>query len=314
MFPSNSLQSKRWLRCRNVGEETIPPHAILRLVDLNESGGGKRNRFFNQELHEQQVVWRVDKPNAESIAAMDSAMFVVNGPQSILPGRFGQCSRDWPLPVLHDGSEDDLVNGAPCGPADDQWWVASSGFCFTCLSHDIAGRSGQGDIHTAWIAPSFHQARKCGVAFGGASIPSGAAVGLSGSQLLLGLSRNEAGDGLLVDLHGLYCVAFACTLTAPSAPRGATLTLKLYLDQDETGYSVSRAQDIELDAYGAEVLTTSENVAAPMCLLDVDKDQMLQVKNTSAYGVSVTNFWLSALRLGPRSDAFDEAGSGLVYP
>ena len=99
-----------------------------------------------------------------------------------------------------------------------------------------------------------------------------------------------------------------------SAPRGATLTLKLYLDEEDTGYAVARAQDIELDAYGAEVLTTSENVAAPQCLIDADKDQSLSVKNASAYSVTVSNFWLSVLRVGPRSDAYDEVGNGLVYP
>lgn len=312
MFPSSALQSKRWLRCRNVGEVEIPPHAILRLVDLDEEGD--RNRFFNQELHEDQVVWRVARPNAESIAAQDAAMFVANGPQSILPGKYGVCSRDWPLPVLHDGESDHLPNGSPCGPADDLFWVMSSGFCFTCISHDIAGRVGKGDIHTAWIAPANHIARKCGVGRGATTISSGAAIALSSTPLTLGILRNTSGDGLVVDLDGLYSVSFAGTLTSPSAPRGSTLTLKLYLDDEDTGYAVSRAQDIELDAYGAEVLTTSENVAAPQCLVDADKDQVFSVKNTSAYSVTLTNFFLSVLRIGPRSDAYEEVGSGLQFP
>ena len=62
------------------------------------------------------------------------------------------------------------------------------------------------------------------------------------------------------------------------------------------------------------MLTTSENVAAPQCLIDADKDQVLAVKNASAYSVSVTNFWLSVLRVGPRTDAYEEVGSGLQYP
>ena len=147
-------------------------------------------------------------------------MFVVNGPQSILPGKYGSCSRDWPLPVLHDGEHDHLPNGSPCGPAADLWWVMSSGFCFTCISHDIAGRAGKGDIHTTWIAPSNHIARKCGVGRGSTVVSSGAAVSVSSTQKLLGVQRSEAGGGLVVDLAGLYAVSFAGTLTAPSAPRG----------------------------------------------------------------------------------------------
>ena len=59
MFPTNSLQSKRWLRCTNVESElTTPPFAIMRLVNLDEKSSS-RNRFFNQDLHEDQVVWRV---------------------------------------------------------------------------------------------------------------------------------------------------------------------------------------------------------------------------------------------------------------
>jgi len=314
MFPSNSLQSKRWLRCKNAGSDTIPPHAILRLVDLNEDGPGRRNRFFNQELHGDQVVWRVDKPNEESIATMDPAMFVVNGPQSILPDRYGVCSRDWPLPVLHDGSDDDLPNGAPCGPMAGQWWVSSTGYCFTCISHDVAARSGKGEIHTAWIAPSNHQARKCGVGFAGATVGSGLTITPLDLQKALGVTRNEVGDGLIIDLAGLYLVSFACTLTSSDAPRGAFLKLTLYLDQDDAGYAVERSQDIERDNYGTEFLTTRENVAAPSCLVNADKDQVLTVKNTSAYSVLVSHFWLSVLRVGPRTDAFDERGAGLIYP
>ena len=314
MFPANSLQSKRWLRCKNAGRETIPPHAILRLVDLQGAGSGERNRFLKQELHEDQVVWRVDKPNEESIATQDSAMFVANGPQSILPGKYGVCSRDWPLPVLHDGENDHLPNGAPCGPAADLWWVMSTGFCFTCISHDIAGRSGKGDVHTTWIAPSNHQARKCGVAFGGATVGSGMTVWPLDAQKMLGLTKNEYGDGLIVDLAGLYIVSFAATLSSSEAPRGSSLKLTLYLDSDDAGYCVERAQDIERDNYGTNFLTTRENVAAPQCLINADKDQVLTVKNTSAYSVTVANYWLSVLRVGPRTDAYEEVGSGLQFP
>lgn len=110
--------------------------------------------------------------------------------------------------------------------------------------------------------------------------------------------------GLYTTLSGSYLFGFSGSLYSNSAPRGTQLTLRLYrstnpdtvisgsADMTATSYNVVRTQDIETDEYGADILTTMENVAmgGPIQLTAGDS---IAIINDSAYPVVVAavNFW-----------------------
>src|SRR6185369_15596967 len=96
--------------------------------------------FFRQHLRGGQVIWDVTKPNKKGAARQDPSEFVFNGPiacEPCGPAAYGECTDDLPAQVLHNGTNDSLPNGTPCGPTPDQWDVLSGGTAWHCISHDI---------------------------------------------------------------------------------------------------------------------------------------------------------------------------------
>ena len=107
-------------------------------------------------------------------------------------------------------------------------------------------------------------------------------------------------NGLDFSQSGSYLVGFSLSLWSNDAPRGGLLAVGLFvgkesdpLDQHEaTQYQAVRSQDIEVDQYGANILTTLENVACAGPL-QIKAGQTLTLRNTCAYTIFATpcNLW-----------------------
>ena len=113
-----------------------------------------------------------------------------------------------------------------------------------------------------------------------------------------GLSQGvyATATGLSFTRSGSYLVGFSLSLYSASAPRGAQLAVRLYYDGAPTQYSAVRAQDIERDEYGANVLTTLENVcqAGPLAIA---AGKTLELRNESNYPIIATPVTLWAALL-----------------
>ena len=107
-------------------------------------------------------------------------------------------------------------------------------------------------------------------------------------------------SGLECTISGSYLVGFSLSLFSNSAPRGGLLVVGLYYDGTATQYTAVRTQDIERDEYGANILTTLENVcqAGP---LRIAACKFLELRNESNYPIFATPATLWATLLFPHA-------------
>jgi hypothetical protein len=141
---------RRWQACYNGTYGAIPAFALMQIVHSDYAPV-----YWGQSVRDGQVIVKVQKPDDEAEKAQDPAMLCVNGPTPIPPNGYGMCTQDWPAAVLHDGGEDRLPNGFNCGPKSGSWFVWSTGWAFTCQSHDAAVNPilGEESKHLVWISP-----------------------------------------------------------------------------------------------------------------------------------------------------------------
>lgn len=142
----------RWLAAKNVGSHTIPPYGLAMLAHPTDPAGDPQ--YLNQTAVDGQAVWLIQRPNELAEQQQDPAQLVANGSTPIPPGSTGSVSQDWPLPVLHNCEEDDLPNGAICGPRADSFLAWSGGGALTCQSHDLtlAQNIGNSLYHLVWVS------------------------------------------------------------------------------------------------------------------------------------------------------------------
>ncbi len=300
-------QRQRWLSVVNRSDEQIPGFALLRLDRII-------NTHISQELLDGQAVYKVYKPDSDSEAMQNPAMLLVNGPTPIPPGKYGKATQDWPATVLHDGKEDGLPNGFPCGPKADSWYVWSGGAAFTAQTHDIARpvTAPADGVHTVWIGlgNGKNQGSQIGVTGGGTGVAVNDFIPLFGTQIADGAEINSGGDGVKITKAGIWFVSASATLSSTTAPRGSHLRMSLYKNTTWTGFLGYRLQDIEEGEYGDEELTTAENVCFP-AILDLEVDDELKLKNDGGYETDYGSAILVAHKL---SSPFETSSGTLTYP
>lgn len=307
--------------------KTIPGFA---LVMLDPEDG---NDFFTVDLKDEQAVFRGWQCTTLGATLADPAMFVVNGPTPIPPGRYGHCSQDWPLQVLHDGSGDRLPNGIPCGPVAGKWEVYSGRGPFTCQSHDpcrpLEGRSA--GVHTVWISPGSQQARPTLGASGAATVGNGEIITATEAEVSVSSLVELRSDGSLrLYAEGYWWVSAAATLSSQTASDGSYLRHRVYLNGSATYLKGSRIHTITTGAgtltdsnddtitnpyFGGSPIYSAENVsyAGPLDVRFPSSSQgyaTLDLRNTSGTTVIATDVILAVHQLG--SQRSDPDGS-LVY-
>lgn len=333
----------RWIPVRNMqdGKEgraklTIPGFALMMLNVAD------RDRYFTQDREDGAVVFRVYRPDAEAQARQDPAMLIVNGPTPIPPGKDGKGTQDWPAQVLHNGAEDSLPNGVPCGPIADSFYVWSGLSAFTCQSHDIcrAAPGKENGIHTVWISPGRPNLTPLSILIGGENVEADAQVGLeqpSSVQLGHESSVPRAIVDTWIRAAGYYLVSVSATLSSTEADEGDVLRLRVFYrtksiaDGDgswtATYLTGHRKQEVDRDVLTESPLTqstfyTAENVAfsgtilLPGTLFGLDsggypKWVELGLFNKSLSTITVADAIFSVVSLG---SAFDTTEGTLKYP
>jgi hypothetical protein len=289
----NSFNNIRWLSCRNATSpgETIPGFALMRIA--------------GQEEMEGQVVFRVAQPDAESERAQDPAGLLINGPTPIPAGMFGAATQDFPARVLH-ATSDAGSNAAAlmCGPRQNSWKAWRSGRAFAVVAADPSESSVPSGDELLWITRAAFEPIVYDAALRTSltEIPSGGAIAPLADAYRDPASSGQAqgvyanASGLSFTRSGSYLAGFSLSLYSASAPRGSQLTVRLYYDGAPTQYSAVRAQDIERDEYGANVLTTLENVcqAGPLAIA---AGKTLELRNESNYPIIATPVTLWAALL-----------------
>lgn len=297
----------RWLPVFNATspKETIPGFALMAVA-----GGVVLNgqHVFNVAKHDSGIA---------SESNQFPSRMIFNGPTPIPPERYGQGTQDCPARALIEAEDMDFSEAETAihewGAQDDSWYlkpVARGPF------HDIgldrstvplgSGESllwvQRGNIRPPVYSSTFRN-NLTEIQPGDPVAPVAdtyrdpASEGLPSGVLATAV-------GLYTTLSGSYLFGFSGSLYSNSAPRGTQLTLRLYrstnpdtvisgsADMTATSYNVVRTQDIETDEYGADILTTMENVAmgGPIQLTAGDS---IAIINDSAYPVVVAavNFW-----------------------
>jgi hypothetical protein len=275
-----------------------------------------------------QAVWDVLIPDAPAEYDQNQHFLVCNGPQPILPGKYGFCTQDWPARVLHY----DTSNGAPeliytndmrLGPKAGSWCAWNRGFlddsCFQLISHDAtypeADPQGQQKIHvepkpnphTLWIRGSNAYYIEYESGTGGSPHDAGAIIPVTGAPFTSPTGTTNAhvngmtlsGGGFMAATAGPHLFGFQATLSSETAPAGAKLGLKLYIDTTATSWEAYRLQDIEQDTnyQASPLLYTGENVACSG-LVYLTAGQTIYVKNASQYTMEVGGLSFWAARMG----------------
>lgn len=285
----------RWLSCKNVAipAETIPGFALLQVV--------------GQEEIERQVVYRVAKPSTAVEQSQNPARLLFNSPTPIPPGQFGAATQDFPARVLHETSDTIVLRegaGNTCGPRADSWKAWSTGRAYSLTAVDKSGASVAAGDELLWVTRGQLDPAVYGAAFrvSPSEIPPGGTitplVDVYRDPLSDGLPQGVlfAGTGLTTTISGSYLVGFSLSLLSLTAPRGSLLVVRLYYDGQPTQYSGVRAQDIERDEYGTNVLISFENVCqtGPLRLA---AGKVLELHNESNYEIVATpvTLWASLL-------------------
>jgi hypothetical protein len=290
--------------------------------------GGQRVTHLAQFPVEGDVVWTIERPNAEDCSQPDSARFMFNGPFATPAGGTGIGTFDFPAQVLHNGAGDTLPNGYACGPVADTWFVMRGQLGqFICISHDASHPThvgSQSSVHAVWVrASSGDGGLHAYWTGGGPAIHNGSDVPMFQGAFELG-GRNGAflKDGwMTVGASGVWNFGFQCTLVGalggPSvAPRGSVLRLGLAkrdLQQNETllPWTGMRKQDIETgipkDTEGSgdvtwdqlraaindNLLVTQENVAFTG-FVNLRAGEGLRIRNVGATAdVLLAQFWMT---------------------
>jgi hypothetical protein len=272
-----------------------------------------------------QGVWEVLMPDVDSELSQNNNFLVCNGPQPIQPGGYGHCTQDWPAKVLHYDTEDDAtvyVNNLRLGPQAGSWCAWNRGVledsAFALISHDPTwpGADPQGYLnyhkepevtpHTVWVRG---QNATWGTYYGGTGgspHAAGAIVPVTGAPFTSPTGVTDAhargltlsGGGYLAATAGPYLFGFQATLSSETAPAGAKLGLKLYIDTTATSWEAYRLQDIEQDTnyQATPLLYTAENVACSGVVY-LAAAQTLFVKVSSQYTTEVGGFSFWAARM-----------------
>lgn len=296
LTPTNSI---RWLSCKNITSpaETIPGFALMQVR--------------GQEEVERQVVYGVAKPSGYIEASQNPAELMFNGPTPIPPGKFGAATQDFPARVLHERSESGgagIAMGAACGPRRDSWKAWSTGRAFNVVTVDTSGASVPAGDELLWVTRGKFDPAVYDAAFRVSLIetPSGGVI-----RPLVDFYRDPSSSGqpqgvyfgasgLDFTISGSYLVGFSLSLFSNDAPRGGILAVGLFYDGQATQYTAVRTQDIERDEYGANILTTIENVcqAGP---LRIAAGKTLELRNGCNYTIFATPATLWAALLFPHA-------------
>jgi hypothetical protein len=220
---------------------------------------------------------------------------------------FGVATQDFPARVLHEASDavSNASDAAPsCGPRQNSWKAWRTGRAYAIVSADPTESSVPSGDELLWITRSAAEpiVYDATLRTSPTEIPSGGAIAPladayrdpASSGLAQGVYANAS--GLSFTRSGSYLVGFSLSLYSASAPRGSQLTVRLYYDDAPTQYAAVRAQDIERDEYGANVLTTLENVcqAGPLAIA---AGKTLELRNESNYPIVATPVTLWAALL-----------------
>ena len=101
MIDLPASQQVRWLDCLNESGEDIPPWSIMRVTGCDS-----------------ERILTVDKPNADGLGVHN---FVSSGPQTIISGDYGFCTRSFPVQAAYDSSSGTPALGEIWGPANASW-------------------------------------------------------------------------------------------------------------------------------------------------------------------------------------------------
>ncbi len=240
---------------RNDSKEWCPGFGLIYL-DYNDG-----DNFFTTDLRDGQVVWKGKKPNKEAATYQDPARHRINGPEPVGPGMYGRCTTVFPSQALHDCPNDRLENFSTCGPKDDSWYIWSTGYAFTIISHDACKAIDTKDhVRTIWITPNLSQPKPAYM-FGQGSGPASANrnIPFNGIYLQDGGDSwdtipNTTATGWIAKKPGIYVVTISTTIqcTEVSSLQGDILGFELYQkdadDDDEktTNIKASRKQLVYL--------------------------------------------------------------------
>lgn len=326
----------RWLPCLNTSEHTIPSYGLMAIGNFDQSSSAAEDTHYaNFVDSDGQLIWLVGRPDAQSVANQDPYRLCCNSEVPILPGKRGAMTQDWPAQTLHDGSRDNLPNGAPCGPRFERFEVESTGRAFTCLAHDRAfayvrrgerGGTGTGigsTIHTVWIAPRcgpspanvivLNQITSSTFSVGAGDILSLSEQELWGNTRSRNLSTSQGTIYSTERVDRLFDVHFSATVRSVAAPEGFPLRLSVVflpvdpIDSLEVEFTTHltawRAQGFDTTTadnggyYVSSPYYTAENIAAGGPLL-LPAEYRLGLQNQSAYEIFVGSPILSAAERG----------------
>lgn len=279
-FPTEARYRQRWQPFRNASKETIPPFAILGpqfgeqqfgeppLSEIVDAIDGAERR---------EPVLRLGRPHAAFVGGQDAALFYVNGPQSVAPGGFGNCTQDGPLQALVSYPPEsppswneylaidlrDIYNrDAPFAlvPGSGGYRLISFHGCPATTFRDP--NRPKYEYKIAWVAPAYKDNMPVGLVFrmgSGMDIVEGHAVVSFGSSLgpqceSFGPSayitydtqeeRNNRSAGYFrIPTQGQYLLNFSATIRSSDAPISGAYTLGLIA---RTG-RYSEALDATLD-------------------------------------------------------------------
>lgn len=99
---NNDSGRERWLAAVNLGNETIPPHSLVRVAGCDENGA-----------------YKLEKPDGN-----DAATYWVTGPISIAANSTGYVTGDWPAFASY-GNGNTPAAGEEWGPANGSWVITS---------------------------------------------------------------------------------------------------------------------------------------------------------------------------------------------
>lgn len=333
--PVTDEQRIRYMPCVNLTNYDAPPFACMQrsnpVVSYASPGvpnGTLAHAGYNVDGSH---VVGVGLPSARGAARQIPTDFVFNGPEVLKAKKPGRCTEDWPARCLHlvedtlsykvHGGGTDTFPGTAeigvtqdyrVGPKANSWLLWNSGTAFMWLGADAALVDAFGDnfevgiirpaswqqhIGAQFVAPT--QSPEADRAIGqDPSYPWAVSTTFPYTTVLeYNYGGTAATSGIKFLLGGIYEFHFHCTLNSSTAPQASALTLKAFLDNTVLSYGY-RVQQIEIDNYGNEVGRTTENVAFSGTLFALE-NQILNVRNMSAYTVNCSAIYLIVRRTGP---------------
>lgn len=263
---------ERWTPIKNMEPyKTVPSFGLMMLKPTDGDD------FFTHESRDGQLVHRGWQCNADGEALGQPFMFMLNSGVPIPPGKIGKATQDWPALALHDGNEDRLPNGAPCGPVDGSWYVWSTGRGFVNQSHDVCGAyPATKGIHGVRIAPGTAANLPSGLVTGGGVVSAGATIGANYATLGVEIAATSAfswdADNYKWAIYqpGVYLVSVSATVNAALSVAEETvlrLSVQATIDGNtSTKLTGHRLQSIDTIGpgspyYGGAAYPLAENIS-----------------------------------------------------